>query len=77
MSALESSQEEDLGAMAAAAARANLVFCSSSPVLIAAQTHHLYDDCKTFVDSPMRVESSCGLLTSYLVRVKYLSLIHI
>ncbi|KAH8051662.1 hypothetical protein JL721_11105 [Aureococcus anophagefferens] len=56
MSALESSQEEDLGAMAAAAARANLVFCSSSPVLIAAQTHHLYDDCKTFVDSPMRVD---------------------
>ena len=56
MSALESSQEEDLGAMAAAVARANLVFCSSSPVLIAAQTHHLYDDCKTFVDSPMRVD---------------------
>ena len=57
MSALSQSQErEALSEMATAAARANLVFCPSSKVLQAAQKFQLYDDCKTFVDSPMRCD---------------------
>lgn len=39
--------------MRVAAERANLVFSPSSSILRAAQRYEVFDDCKTFVDSPM------------------------